>query len=158
MNIKLIYIIAASVIIAACGNSKQDQSQDKSKKEVNTDSLELAQSAEKLELEREKLKVEEEKLALEKERLEQSKRAQVVGEAVRNSVFHEYQRVVVVNKTYFHNGPDAGTQRKAYLVPGDQFYVGKIKANYVYTDFTNEANGKTTSGWILMDDISPIDY
>lgn len=158
MKIQLICMIAATAVMTACGNTKQDQSQDKPKKEVNADSLELAQSAEKLELEREKLKVEEEKLALEKERLEQSKRAQVVGEAVRNSVFHEYQRVVVVNKTYFHNGPDAGTQRKAYLVAGDQFYVGKIKANYVYTDFTNEANGKTTSGWILMDDIAPIDY
>ncbi|MFM7309708.1 MAG: hypothetical protein ACKOZY_03815 [Flavobacteriales bacterium] len=155
MKNQLIYLMVVGVFFAACGNSKKDQAQDKPKKEVNADSLALAQSAEKLALEREKLKVEEEKLALEKEKLEQSKRAQVVGEAVRNSVFHEYQRVVVVNKTYFHNGPDAGTQRKAYLVAGDQFYVGKIKANYVYTDFTNEANGKTTSGWILMDDIAP---
>ncbi len=144
--------------LASCSFDSSKNEKNEGDLKAKLDSIELAGNAQKLELEKEKLKMEQEKLKMEQEKLEQQKRAQVVNEAVRNTVFREYQRVVVVNKTYFHKSPDAGTQVKAFLIPGDQFFVGKIKANYVYTDFTNEANGRTTSGWILMQDLTPIDY
>jgi hypothetical protein len=155
---KALFFSVCIVMLLSCNSNSSDKQGATSSKKSAADSL--ATANEKLELEKEKLKLEKEKLELEKEKMQvdQKQRQLVVNDAVRNSVYYEYQRVVVVNKTYFHNGPDAGTQRKAYLVPGDQFYVGRIKANYVYTDFTNEANGKTTSGWILMDDIAPLDY
>ena len=151
-----------SICIVGCLVSCSLNSSDSKKNEANLqaklDSIELAGNAQKLELEKEKLRLEQEKLKMEQDKLEKEKRAQVVNEAVRNAVFYDYQRVVVVNKTYFHKSPDAGTKGKAFLIPGDQFYIGRIKANYVYTDFTNQANGKTTSGWILMQDLAPLDH
>lgn len=59
--------------------------------------------------------------------------------------------VVVNSKAYFYENADASTQRKAYLVQGDNVNFSKRENGFIYVEFTN-ANNKTTKGWMLSTD------
>jgi hypothetical protein len=52
--------------------------------------------------------------------------------------------------------PDEGTKKGAFLIEGDRIMVEKSQRNFVFVTYTNESNGKVTSGWIKSDDLEPI--
>jgi len=60
-------------------------------------------------------------------------------------------------RAYFHNKPEQSTQRKAYLVKGENVYVQKIENDFGYVKFTN-AKGIISYGWIKLNQISKINY
>jgi hypothetical protein len=134
-----------------------------------------------LELEKEKLKLEREKLEMEKNKntnsepsqpesrqenntksesdseAEKQRRKEVAEKASKANQFQPYtEAVVVVRKTYFYSSPEEGSQKKSFLIEGDRIMVEKSQRNFVRVTFTNEANGKVTSGWIKSDDLEPI--
>lgn len=131
------------------------------------------------ELEKEKLKLEREKLELEKSKATQAepqsegkdesakkeeskeadedRRKEVAEKASKANRFSAYtEAVVAVKKTFFYSKPDDGSKKSAFLIEGDRIMVEKSQRNFVYVTFTNEYNGKVTSGWIKSDDLEPI--
>lgn len=64
--------------------------------------------------------------------------------------------VVVSGKAFFHSAPDYARQRTAYLIEGDRIIVEKIQRNFVYVQFYNEHSGKSTDGWIDINDLEVI--
>jgi hypothetical protein len=134
-----------------------------------------------LEIEKEKLKLEREKLEMEKNKntssepsqqesgqennakdesdseSEKQRRKEVADKASKANQFQPYtEAVVVVSKTYFYSSPEDGAKKKSFLIEGDRIMVEKSQRNFVKVTFTNEANGKVTSGWIKSDDLEPI--
>lgn len=132
------------------------------------------------ELEKEKLKLEREKLELEKSKASQSepqsetkedsgnkeenneeadeeRRKEVAEKASKANRFSAYtEAVVAVKKTFFYSKPDDGSKKSSFLIEGDRIMVEKSQRNFVFVTFTNEYNGKVTSGWIKSDDLEPI--
>jgi hypothetical protein len=132
------------------------------------------------ELEKEKLKLEREKLELEKSKATQGepqsegadesakkeennkeadeeRRKDVAEKASKANRFSAYtEAVVAVKKTFFYKMPDEGTKKGAFLIEGDRIMVEKSQRNFVFVTYTNESNGKVTSGWIKSDDLEPI--
>jgi serine/threonine protein kinase len=63
--------------------------------------------------------------------------------------------LVKSGQAYFHNSPDAGTRRDAYLTPSDEVMTATDEqGDYVYIVFTNE-NGQTSKGWVRKSDLTP---
>ncbi|MDR1103104.1 MAG: zinc ribbon domain-containing protein [Tannerella sp.] len=58
-------------------------------------------------------------------------------------------------KAFFHNGPDAGTARKAYLAEGDIVRISQVQNGFGYTVFTN-STGQVTQGWIKMNELRAV--
>ena len=132
------------------------------------------------ELEKEKLKLEREKLELEKSKATQGepqsegadesakkeennkeadeeRRKDVAEKASKANRFSAYtEAVVAVKKTFFYKMPDEGTKKGAFLIEGDRITVEKSQRNFVFVTYTNESNGKVTSGWLKSDDLEPI--
>jgi hypothetical protein len=158
MNKKYMFLaVFASLVMASCGGS-----------DANT------------ELEKEKLKLEREKLELEKSKATQGepqsegadesakkeennkeadeeRRKDVAEKASKANRFSAYtEAVVAVKKTFFYKMPDEGTKKGAFLIEGDRITVEKSQRNFVFVTYTNESNGKVTSGWLKSDDLEPI--
>ena len=53
-------------------------------------------------------------------------------------------------KTYFHDEPDSGTRRNAYLNGGSTITGLKEENGFIYIEFTN-TRGQTSKGWIRRD-------
>ncbi|HEU4903310.1 MAG TPA: serine/threonine-protein kinase [Flavisolibacter sp.] len=83
-------------------------------------------------------------------------------EAVTNPVQQPKQNVSIgeyrvnVDKTYFHNEPDASTRRNAFLSKGDPITAYDDQNNFVYTEFTN-SRGQTSKGWLRKDNLVTAD-
>jgi len=65
---------------------------------------------------------------------------------------------VAASKTYFHNAPDASTQRKGYLNQWNKSVLTALddENGFVYIIYTNEA-GQTSKGWIRKADLEIVD-
>ena len=61
--------------------------------------------------------------------------------------------VVLVNRTNFHNTPNRHSQRSAFLTYGDEGVLFAEEGGYAYVAYTNR-EGRTTKGWIDVNDIS----
>jgi serine/threonine protein kinase len=78
------------------------------------------------------------------------------GQAQRpRSIIGQYK--VVASRAYFHNEPEAGSRRTAYMVPSNDIVAALDDRNgFVYTEFTN-SRGQTSKGWISKKDLMPLD-
>mgnify|MGYP000079213409 CR=1 FL=1 len=89
---------------------------------------------------------------------DEAARRKIASKASKANRFQNYtDAVVVASKTFFYNMPDESTRKSAYLIQGDRIMVEKSQRNFVYVTFTNEASGRTTTGWLKSDDLEPID-
>ena len=71
-----------------------------------------------------------------------------------NNIPAETMYKVKVSKAFFYSNPYQQSSRKnSYFVYGETFYSNQSVNGFVYTVFTN-AWGKTTAGWIGLQDIS----
>lgn len=61
--------------------------------------------------------------------------------------------IVTSFKAYFYNSPDYDNKRKAYLVAGEKVTSLQTQNGFIYISFTN-ANGRTSSGWISLSDVT----
>lgn len=74
---------------------------------------------------------------------------------VSRQVIGQYR--VGADRAYFHNEPDAATQRGAYMVPStDIINALEEKAGFIYTEFTN-SKGQTSKGWLKKSDLLTLD-
>ena len=89
---------------------------------------------------------------------DEAARRKIASKASKANRFQNYtDAVVVASKTFFYKMPDESTRKSAYLIQGDRIMVEKSQRNFVYVTFTNEASGRTTTGWLKSDDLEPID-
>ena len=65
---------------------------------------------------------------------------------------------VIVNKTYFHSQPDPSTRQKAFLISGDTGSLTNVRNGFGYIEFYNSNNGKSTNGWIRLNDLEEYYY
>lgn len=63
--------------------------------------------------------------------------------------------VVNTDKANFYTAPSLKTIRKAYLVKGNIVAIFKIDGDFGYSEFQNNA-GMLTKGWLLIQDLSPV--
>lgn len=139
------------VSLFGCGQSDEEKQKIKD---------ETALAAKKLEETR--LKLEEERLRIEEEkrRVEDEKRREIMAKNARlEREFPGYtEAVVVINRTYFHSGPDVATKNpNRFIVSGDICTVIRTRNAFGYIEYYNAANGKTTSGWVDLRDLEPLD-
>jgi hypothetical protein len=88
---------------------------------------------------------------------DEERRKDVAEKASKANRFSAYtEAVVAVKKTFFYKMPDEGTKKGAFLIEGDRITVEKSQRNFVFVTYTNESNGKVTSGWLKSDDLEPI--
>jgi hypothetical protein len=122
----------------------------------NSDEVEVA----KLQLENERIRLEKERAEFETQKRADEERKQrelVAQKAAHAARFQPYYEAVVVSpKCFFHNRPDPTTIRKSFLVEGDRVMISKVKQEYIYVDFFNSYNGKSTSGWLNTEDLEPL--
>jgi hypothetical protein len=113
-----------------------------------------------MQLENEREQLEMERAAFEQRKAEEQERKRreiLARKAAHASKFSVYSDAVVVSpRSFFHSSPDPSTTRKSFLVEGDQVTVLKIKREFIYVDFYNPNNQKTTSGWLDTQDLEPI--
>lgn len=66
-------------------------------------------------------------------------------------------RYKVKNKAFFHNEPDAGTRREAFIIHWNNAVLKPLdeKNGFVYIVFTNHL-GQTSRGWLDKDDLIPL--
>ena len=66
-------------------------------------------------------------------------------------------RYKVRNKAYFHNEPDAGTRRKAFIIHWNNAVLKPLdeKNGFVYIVFTNHL-GQTSKGWLSKSDLAEV--
>jgi hypothetical protein len=157
MNKKYIFISAfASAVLFSCGGSDANAELEKEKLKLEREKLELekskaTQAEPQSEGKDESAKKEESKEA------DEDRRKEVAEKASKANRFSAYtEAVVAVKKTFFYSKPDDGSKKSAFLIEGDRIMVEKSQRNFVYVTFTNEYNGKVTSGWIKSDDLEPI--
>lgn len=60
---------------------------------------------------------------------------------------------VTTSKAYFYTQPDINYQKKAYLLYGESFQSSTTQNGFLFVDFSNQ-NGKRTTGWIRLLDVS----
>jgi hypothetical protein len=157
MNRKIILVgsFASLFLITNCGGSSTDANS-----EIEKEKLKLKQA--ELELEKKKLEQKEEAKSskeseVKDENAEENRRKDVAKKASKANRFSAYSdAVVAVKRTYFYSMPDEKTKRSSFLIENDRITVEKSQRNFVYVSFTNEYNGKTTSGWLKSDDLEPI--
>ena len=61
--------------------------------------------------------------------------------------------VVTQDRAYFYSQPDSNFKRRGYLVYGESFNGLNIQNGFIYVDFINP-KGKTTSGWLSLNDLT----
>jgi hypothetical protein len=157
MNKKIILAgsLASLLAFSNCGGSSTDPNS-----EIEKEKLKLKQA--EIELEKKKLEQKEETKASNEveskdENAEENRRKEVAEKASKANRFEAYSdAVVAVKKTFFYSMPDEKTKRSSFLIENDRITVEKSQRNFVFVSFTNEYNGKTTSGWIKSDDLEPI--
>jgi hypothetical protein len=157
MNRKIILAgsLASLFLITNCGGSSTDANS-----EIEKEKLKLKQT--ELELEKKKLEQKEEvkssdESEVKDENAEENRRKEVAKKASKANRFEAYSdAVVAVKKTFFYSMPDEKTKKGSFLIENDRITVEKTQRNFVFVTFTNEANGKTTTGWIKSDDLEPI--
>jgi len=134
-----------------CGSSDEEKQKLLYETELANKKLEVA----KLKMEQEKLRIEEEKRAKEDE----MKREIMVKNARLEREFPGYtEAVVVINRACFHSGPDVATKNpNRFIVSGDICTVIRTRNGFGYIEYYNGANGKTTTGWIDLRDLEPLD-
>ena len=132
------------------------------------DIIDLDPQEKLLEAERELLKQKEELLEQERINLE-NQRIEAENDAIAREKNFAIKRLeqkflyvsevyVKVNKTYFHSQPDPSTQQKAYLVSGDTGSLTNVRNGFGYIEFYNSNNGKSTNGWIRLNDLEEYYY
>jgi hypothetical protein len=148
-KILLLSFIVTSFI--SCGSSDEEKQKLLYETELANKKLEVA----KLKMEQEKLRIEEEKRAKEDE----MRREIMVKNARLERNFPAYtEAVVVINRSYFYAGPDVATKKPTkFIVSGDICTVIRTRNGFGYIDYYNGASGKTTSGWIDLKDLEPLD-
>jgi hypothetical protein len=158
MNKKYIFLAAfTSALLVSCGGGDSNAELEKEKLKLEREKLELekskaSQAEPQSEGTEESAKKEENNKAADEER-----RKDVAEKASKANRFSAYtEAVVAVKKTFFYKMPDEGTKKGAFLIEGDRIMVEKSQRNFVFVTYTNESNGKVTSGWIKSDDLEPI--
>ena len=152
----LLSIITLSFGISACYPPNENE-----KVKVKVDhEKELLEADRKL-LESEKKLLESEKKLLEQEK--NTKKYTVPSPQVQENnltikrleqKFLDVSEVyVIVNKTYFHSQPDPSTRQKAFLISGDTGSLTNVRNGFGYIEFYNSNNGKSTNGWIRLNDL-----
>jgi hypothetical protein len=156
MNKKYIFL-TASTLLVSCGGGDSNAELEKEKLKLEREKLELekskaTQGEPQSEGADESAKKEENNKEADEER-----RKDVAEKASKANRFSAYtEAVVAVKKTFFYKMPDEGTKKGAFLIEGDRIMVEKSQRNFVFVTYTNESNGKVTSGWIKSDDLEPI--
>jgi hypothetical protein len=158
MNKKYIFLTAlTSTLLVSCGGGDSNAELEKEKLKLEREKLELekskaTQGEPQSEGADESAKKEENNKEADEER-----RKDVAEKASKANRFSAYtEAVVAVKKTFFYKMPDEGTKKGAFLIEGDRIMVEKSQRNFVFVTYTNESNGKVTSGWIKSDDLEPI--
>jgi hypothetical protein len=158
MNKKYIFLAAfTSALLVSCGGGDSNAELEKEKLKLEREKLELekskaTQGEPQSEGADESAKKEENNKEADEER-----RKDVAEKASKANRFSAYtEAVVAVKKTFFYKMPDEGTKKGAFLIEGDRITVEKSQRNFVFVTYTNESNGKVTSGWIKSDDLEPI--
>jgi hypothetical protein len=158
MNKKYIFLAAfTSALLVSCGGGDSNAELEKEKLKLEREKLELEKSTAtqgepQSEGADESAKKEENNKEADEER-----RKDVAEKASKANRFSAYtEAVVAVKKTFFYKMPDEGTKKGAFLIEGDRIMVEKSQRNFVFVTYTNESNGKVTSGWIKSDDLEPI--
>ena len=158
MNKKYIFLTAlTSTLLFSCGGGDSNAELEKEKLKLEREKLELekskaTQGEPQSEGADESAKKEENNKEADEER-----RKDVAEKASKANRFSAYtEAVVAVKKTFFYKMPDEGTKKGAFLIEGDRIMVEKSQRNFVFVTYTNESNGKVTSGWIKSDDLEPI--
>ncbi|NDF60339.1 MAG: hypothetical protein EB100_04590, partial [Crocinitomicaceae bacterium] len=137
--------------LTGCSSNEEEQNKLKAETELAAQKLEET----RLKVEEERLKLEEEKRASE----DALKRKQMVDNARLERKFPSYtEAVVVVNRSYFFGGPDIATKSpNKFIISGDICTVVRTRNGFGFIDYYNGASGKTTSGWINLKDLEPLD-
>ena len=158
MNKKYIFLAAfTSALLVSCGGGDSNAELEKEKLKLEREKLELekskaTQGEPQSEGADESAKKEENNKEADEER-----RKDVAEKASKANRFSAYtEAVVAVKKTFFYKMPDEGTKKGAFLIEGDRIMVEKSQRNFVFVTYTNESNGKVTSGWLKSDDLEPI--
>jgi hypothetical protein len=158
MNKKYIFLTAlTSTLLVSCGGGDSNAELEKEKLKLEREKLELekskaTQGEPQSEGADESAKKEENNKEADEER-----RKDVAEKASKANRFSAYtEAVVAVKKTFFYKMPDEGTKKGAFLIEGDRITVEKSQRNFVFVTYTNESNGKVTSGWLKSDDLEPI--
>jgi hypothetical protein len=158
MNKKYIFLAAlTSTLLVSCGGGDSNAELEKEKLKLEREKLELekskaTQGEPQSEGADESAKKEENNKEADEER-----RKDVAEKASKANRFSAYtEAVVAVKKTFFYKMPDEGTKKGAFLIEGDRITVEKSQRNFVFVTYTNESNGKVTSGWLKSDDLEPI--
>ena len=149
----LLSIITLSFGISACYPPNENE---KVKVKVD-DEKELLEAERKL-LEQEKNLLEQERINLENQRIdaendaiEQEKNLAI--KRLEQKFLYVSEVSVIVNKTYFHSQPDPSTRQKAFLISGDSGTLTNVRNGFGYIEFYNSNNGKSTNGWIRLNDL-----
>jgi len=158
MNKKYIFLAAfTSALLVSCGGGDSNAELEKEKLKLEREKLELEKSkATQREPQSEGADESAKKEENNKE-ADEERRKDVAEKASKANRFSAYtEAVVAVKKTFFYKMPDEGTKKGAFLIEGDRIMVEKSQRNFVFVTYTNESNGKVTSGWIKSDDLEPI--
>ena len=158
MNKKYIFLAAfTSALLVSCGGGDSNAELEKEKLKLEREKLELEKSkASQAEPQSEGTEESAKKEENNKE-ADEERRKDVAEKASKANRFSAYtEAVVAVKKTFFYKMPDEGTKKGAFLIEGDRIMVEKSQRNFVFVTYTNESNGKVTSGWIKSDDLEPI--
>jgi hypothetical protein len=159
MNKKYIFLAAfTSALLVSCGGGDANAELEKEKLKLEREKLELEKSkATQVEPQSEGTDESPKKEENNKE-ADEERRKEVAEKASKANRFSAYtEAVVVVKRTYFHSKPDDSTIKKnVFIIEGDRIMVEKSQRNFVFVTYTNESNGKVTSGWIKSDDLEPI--
>jgi hypothetical protein len=119
-----------------------------------------AMEAEKIRLDKERKALEAQKADFDREvaREKEKKRRETIAKRAKHAgrFFVNGEAVVVSPRCYFHGDADPTSVRRSYLVQGDRVIVARVKRDFVWVDFYNENNGKSTSGWIDTQDLEPV--
>jgi serine/threonine-protein kinase len=68
------------------------------------------------------------------------------------------QYKVEAPKAFFHNEPEPGTRRNAYLIPSENAIINALEDvnDFIYTEFTN-TRGQVSKGWLRKQDLISLD-
>lgn len=159
MNKKYIFLTAfTSALLFSCGGGDANAELEKEKLKLEREKLELEKSkATQVEPQSEGTDESAKKEEENNKEADEKRRKEVAEKASKANRFSAYtEAVVAVKKTFFYKMPDEGTKKGAFLIEGDRIMVEKSQRNFVFVTYTNESNGKVTSGWIKSDDLEPI--
>jgi hypothetical protein len=158
MNKKYIFLTALTTsLLVGCGGGDANVELEKEKLKLEREKLELEKSKSTQSESESESKEETSKKEESNKEADEERRKDVAEKASKANRFSAYtEAVVAVKKTFFYKMPDEGTKKGAFLIEGDRITVEKSQRNFVFVTYTNESNGKVTSGWIKSDDLEPI--